>query len=92
MESIDAPGLIRDNLPQRRRKRQRLEAWTAPAQRLWSEGPNHAWALNFQFDQPADGAVLKMLNVVDEYARETLRMLVERRVDAGRAPSVCCSA
>jgi putative transposase len=69
-------------VPQRRRKRRRLGESTVPAQRLRAERPNHVWALDFQFDQTADGRVLKLLNVVDEYTREALEMLVERRIDA----------
>ena len=69
-------------VPARRRKRQRLGDSTVPAERLQAERPNHAWALDFQFDQTADGRVLKLLNVVDEYTREAHEMLVERRIDA----------
>jgi len=29
--------------------------------------PNVIWAMDFQFDTPADGRTLKMLNVIDEY-------------------------
>ena len=45
-------------------------------------GPNHVWAFDFQFDQTADGRVLKLLNIVDEFTREALEMLVERSIDA----------
>jgi transposase InsO family protein len=30
------------------------------------------WALVFQFDQTTDGRVLKFLNIVDEFTRESL--------------------
>lgn len=69
-------------VPARRRKRQRLGDSTVPASRLVAERPNHVWALDFQFDQTADGRVLKLLNVVDEFTREAMQMLVERRIDA----------
>jgi putative transposase len=69
-------------VPARRRKRQRLGDSTVPASRLVAEHPNHVWALDFQFDQTADGRVLKLLNVVDEFTREAMQMLVERRIDA----------
>jgi len=46
----------------------------APAERLRAEGPNHVWALDFQFDQTADGKVLKLLNVVDEHTRQAHEM------------------
>lgn len=69
-------------VPQRRRKRQRLGQSTVPADRLRAERPGHVWALDFQFDQTADGRVLKLLNVVDEFTREALTMRCERRIDA----------
>jgi putative transposase len=62
-------------VPQRRRKRRRLGESTVPAQRLRAERPNQVWAFDFQFDQTADGRVLKLLNVVDEFTRESLAML-----------------
>ena len=43
-------------------KRQRLGASTVPADRLRAERPDHVWALDFQFDQTADGRVLKLLS------------------------------
>jgi putative transposase len=63
-------------VPQRTRKRRRLGDSTAPAERLRAERPNHVWAFDFQFDQTADGHVLKLLNVVDEFTREALVMQV----------------
>src|SRR5947209_11034106 len=53
-------------VPARRRKRQRLGDSTVPADRLSAERPGHVWALDFQFDQTADGGILKPLHVVDE--------------------------
>lgn len=69
-------------VPQRRRKRQRLGASTVPAKRLAAERPDHVWALDFQYDQTADGRILKLLHVVDEYTREALAIECERRIDA----------
>jgi putative transposase len=69
-------------VPVRRRKRRRLGESTVPAERLRAERPNHVWAFDFQFDQTADGRVLKLLNIVDEFTREALEMLVERNIDA----------
>ncbi len=42
------------------------------------------WSLDFQFDQTADGKILKLLHIVDEHSREELGGLVERRIDADR--------
>ena len=50
--------------------------------------PDHVWALDFQFDQTADGRVLKLLNVVDEFTREALAMHVARRIDADQTVAV----
>ena len=44
--------------------------------------PNVIWALDFQFDQTANGRNLKLLNVIDEYSRECLAIDVERAIDA----------
>ena len=40
----------------------------------------HVWALDFQFDQTADGRVLKLL--VDEHTREALAVVAARRINA----------
>ena len=69
-------------VPQRKRKRRRLGESTVPAQRLRAERPHHVWAFDFQFDQTADGRVLKLMNIVDEFTRESLVMLVARSLDA----------
>ena len=44
--------------------------------------PNDVWALDFQFDETADGRRLKLLNIVDEFTREALAMRVGRSCDA----------
>jgi putative transposase len=69
-------------VPVRRRKRQRLGESTVPAARLRAEHPDHVWALDFQFDQTADGQILKLLHVVDEFTREALAIECRRRIDA----------
>ena len=38
--------------------------------------------MDFQFDTIADGRILKMLNVINEYTRETLTVEVDRSIDA----------
>jgi putative transposase len=71
-------------VPVRRRKRRRLGDSTVPAERLRAERPNQVWALDFQHDQTADGCGVRLLNVVDEFTREALQMLVERGIDADK--------
>jgi len=68
-------------VPKRRRKRLRLGESTVPAERLRAQRPNQVWALDFQFDQTADGRILKLLHVVDEHTREALAIECHRRID-----------
>jgi putative transposase len=75
-------------VPSKRRKRQRLGDSTVPADRLRAEHPDHVWAFDFEFDQTADGRLLKILNVVDEFTREALAIEVERRIDADKVVDV----
>jgi putative transposase len=75
-------------VPQRRRKRQRLGESTVPADRLRAERPDQVWALDFQFDQTADGRILKLLHVVDEHTREALAVRCERRIDSDQTVAV----
>jgi transposase InsO family protein len=44
--------------------------------------PNVLWALDFQFDQTANGKTLKLLNVIDEFTRECPAIVVARNIDA----------
>ena len=46
--------------------------------------PNALWALDFQFDVTADGRLLKLLNVVDEFTRECPAIVVDRSIDADK--------
>jgi putative transposase len=75
-------------VPQRRRKRRRLGESTVPAQRLRAERPKQVWAFDFQFDQTADGRVIKLLNIVDEFTREAVEMLVECDINADKVVAV----
>jgi putative transposase len=63
--------------PVRSRKRRRIA--TGIAERLQAERPNHVWAIDFEFDETADGRRLKLANIVDEHTREALAMRVGRR-------------
>ena len=75
-------------VPRTRRKRQRLGESTVPAARLRAQRPDHVWAIDFQWDQTADGHNLKLLHVVDEFTREALAIECHRRIDADRTVDV----
>ena len=69
-------------VPRKRRKRQRLGDSTTSSKRLRAQHPDHVWAIDFQFDQTADGHNLKLLHVVDEFTREALAIECHRSIDA----------
>lgn len=76
-------------VPRRVRKRRRVGDSTAEdGRRLRATAPGEVWALDFQFDQTADGRVLKLLNVVDEFTRESLAMHVARSITADHTVEV----
>lgn len=70
-------------VPYRKRK-QRLRGIGTHVGRFCPIAPNVLWALDFQFDTTADGRILKLLNVIDEYTRECLAIVVDRSIDADK--------
>jgi len=50
--------------------------------------PNHVWAIDFQFDETADGRPVKILNVTDEFTREALATNAVRRITAAGTMAV----
>jgi len=71
---------------QRTRKRRRTG--DPEAQWLRAERPNQLWALDYQHDQTADGRMLRLLNIVDEFTREALVMRCERSITADQTFTV----
>jgi putative transposase len=67
--------------PYRKRKKPHRGIGT-PVGAMCLIAPNALWALDFQFDTTADGRTIKLLNVIDEYTREALAIVVERSIDA----------
>lgn len=68
------------------RKRRRVRPDSG--ERLTAQHPNQVWAIDFQFDETADGRRLKLLNIVDEHTREALAMTTGRRADADTVVTV----
>ncbi|MHB2023363.1 MAG: IS3 family transposase [Mycobacteriales bacterium] len=68
-------------VPYRKRKRP-LRGIGVPVGAFCPIRPNVVWACDFQFDQTADGRMLKLLNVIDEFTRECLAIEVDRSIDA----------
>jgi putative transposase len=68
------------------RKRRRLGPTLTG--RLRAGRPNQVWAIDFQFDETANGRRLKLANVVDEYTRQALAMRVGRSCSADQLVEV----
>ena len=50
--------------------------------------PNHVWAIDFQFDETANGRPVKILNVTDEFTCEALATNAARRITAAGTMAV----
>jgi putative transposase len=44
------------------------------------EHKGHVWSYDFMIDRTADGRAFKILNIIDEYTRESLAILVARKI------------
>ncbi len=67
-------------VPKRQPKRGRLWLNDGSAIRLRPEHRNHVWAYDFVAERTPYGRALKLLTVVDEYTRECLAIVVQRRI------------
>jgi putative transposase len=67
-------------VPQKQPKRERLWLNDGSCIRLRPERPDHVWSYDFVTDRTADGRAFKILTILDEYTRECLATLVERRL------------
>jgi transposase InsO family protein len=67
-------------VPKKQPKRSRLWLNDGSCVRLRANYPNHVWSYDFMADRTHDGRPLKILTVVDEYTRENLAILVERKL------------
>jgi len=69
-------------VPKRQPKRRRLWLNDGSCIRLRPEYRNHVWSYDFVADRTSDGRPLRMLNIMDEYSRECLKIHIDRRVKA----------
>lgn len=53
-----------------------------------ASSPDHVWTWDFIHDRTIKGHSLKMLNLVDEYTRECLALVVSRSITAQDAISI----
>jgi putative transposase len=67
-------------VPQKQPKRGRLWLNDSSCIRLRPEHKDHVWSYDFVIARTADGRAFKLLTIIDEYTRECLVILVERRI------------
>ncbi len=70
-------------VPQKQPKRGRLWLADGSCIRLRPERPHHVWSYDFVEDRTHDGRKFRMLNIIDEYTRRCLAIVVRRRFTAG---------
>lgn len=69
-------------VPSKQPRRERLWLNDGSCIRLRPEHPNHVWAYDFVTDRTTEGRAFRMLTVVDEYTRECLAIVVNRKLDS----------
>ncbi len=67
-------------VPKKQPKRGRLWLNDGSCIRLRPEYKDHVWSYDFMIDRTANGRVFKILNIIDEYTRECLAILVARKI------------
>lgn len=67
----------------RRRARKRLPA-RAKQQLFAPDGPNQVWSLDFMHDSLWDGRCFRLLNIIDDYNRQVLRIETDTSLPALR--------
>ena len=69
-------------VPKKQPKRGRLWLNDGSCIRLRPEHKDHVWSYDFVIDRTASGKAFKILNIIDEYTRECLATLVDRKIKA----------
>jgi len=67
-------------VPKKQPKRGRLWLNDGSCIRLRPEYNDHVWSYDFMIDRTSDGRAFRILNIIDEYSRKCLAMLVARKI------------
>ena len=67
-------------VPKKQPKRSRLWLNDGSCIRLRPEYKDHIWSYDFMIDRTANGRAFKILNIIDEYTRECLVILIARKI------------
>ncbi len=66
--------------PQKQPKRRRLWLNDGSCIRLRPQFKDHVWSCDFVIARTTEGRAFRILNIIDEYSRECLAVLVKRRI------------
>ena len=69
-------------VPNKQPKRGHLWLNDGSCVRLRPEHKDHVWSYDFVIDRTVNGKTFKVLNIIDEYTRECLATLVDRKIKA----------
>jgi putative transposase len=69
-------------VPQKQPKRGRLWLNDGSCIRLRPEHKDHVWSYDFMIDRTDNGRAFRILNIIDEFTRECLATLVDRKIKA----------
>lgn len=69
-------------VPQKQPKRGRLWLNDGSCIRLRPEHKDHVWSYDFMEERTTDGRKFRILNILDEFSRECLAVIVERRLNS----------
>ena len=67
-------------VPKKQSKRKRLWHNDGSCIRLRPEYKDHVWSYDFVTARTSNGKAFRMLNIIDEYSRECLSILIQRRI------------
>ena len=67
-------------VPKKQPKRKRLWLNDGSCIRLRPGHKDHVWSYDFVMTRTSDGRAFRMLNIIDEYTRECLAILVKRKI------------
>ena len=67
-------------VPDKQPKRRRLWLNDGSCIRLRPQFKDHVWSYDFVIARTAEGKAFRILNIIDEYSRECLAILVKRRI------------
>ena len=79
-------------VPQKQKPRGRLWLNDGSCVRLRPQHQNHVWSYDFVSTFTHDGRIVRMLNLIDEHARECLAIHVRRRINSSNLIDVLADA